>query len=399
MASKGIGVPFVADVKDFLKGTGQVEDALDDVIDALDDVARDGKDVGRVIERSMQDVERATDDTADNLQDEFRDAFDKVERDARRSGRDIGDKLDDGLRGSGAKGKAGEFASEIGQEFTQNIGETIGSAGGKVSVANGVDALLGTAGGILPLLGPLGAGLGVGALLVKSIIDGVNANAQALADRMKELTDNAFQTVSQGYRELADEQQAAMSITGKDNVADAWQEIARRAKAAGVSTKSYWDIVSSGRSTDIDYINEQIDAHTTYGTIASKSGAIVVPIVDAEGKAWQQLRDDTLAQKDAVDRAVAATQAQASATGQLTDAQKATRDEGQRFLDQRKDMELKQDEVNDKVSTELTRRKKVTAELDKQLGREARKEAILRRQLAVLRQQNDAKRSDPRYVM
>lgn len=224
MPSKGIGVPFVADVGPFLKGTGQVEDALDNVIDSLDGVAREGKRSADLIETSFEgmseevqaadrrleskfdaffdSVETGSDSASNKMEREFKTAFDSVERSAQTSGRkaskNIEDIPDDARPKS--KGKFGALGEELGGELSQNIGEGISS--GKTGVAGALDTMLGTLGGVIPALGPAGAMIGVGALVVGSIVKGILDNQEevrkAVQQTMSDAIDAAADVIENG---------------------------------------------------------------------------------------------------------------------------------------------------------------------------------------------------------
>lgn len=214
MASRGVGIPFVADVGPFLKGTGQVEDALDNVIDSLDGVAREGKRSADLIETSFEgmseevqaadrrleskfdaffdSVETGALSASDKMEREFKTAFDSVERSAQTSGRKasqhIEDIPDDARPKS--KGKFGALGEELGGELSQNIGEGISS--GKTGVAGALDTMLGTLGGVIPALGPAGAMIGVGALVVGSIVKGILDNQEEVRKAVQQTMSDAI---------------------------------------------------------------------------------------------------------------------------------------------------------------------------------------------------------------
>lgn len=75
-----IKIDFLANVRDFLRGTDSVDDALDDVADALDDVVRDGDKAERDLERSFRDIARAASDSGDKIGKGFDDGLDKAKR-------------------------------------------------------------------------------------------------------------------------------------------------------------------------------------------------------------------------------------------------------------------------------------------------------------------------------
>ncbi len=74
--AKGISINFLADVKDFLRGTNNVEDSLDDVADSLDAMAKDG--------------DQATEDLTKS--------FKEMAKEASRAGREAGDGIGTSLK-------------------------------------------------------------------------------------------------------------------------------------------------------------------------------------------------------------------------------------------------------------------------------------------------------------
>jgi hypothetical protein len=76
--AKGIAINFLADVKDFLKGTKNVEEELDAVADSLDDVAREGEQATEKLEDGFKEVlkasKKAGDDVGDNMKKGYKEA-------------------------------------------------------------------------------------------------------------------------------------------------------------------------------------------------------------------------------------------------------------------------------------------------------------------------------------
>ena len=68
----GIRIPFLAEVRDFLRGTSDVESALDDVSDALDDVSDNGRAVGADVARYLTDGAEKAEQAADDAGRSFR---------------------------------------------------------------------------------------------------------------------------------------------------------------------------------------------------------------------------------------------------------------------------------------------------------------------------------------
>jgi hypothetical protein len=81
--AKGISINFLADVRDFLKGTKNVEDSLDDVADSLDDVVKDGDQATEKLEDSFRELANAAkksgDDVGDYMKQGFKKASDSVD--------------------------------------------------------------------------------------------------------------------------------------------------------------------------------------------------------------------------------------------------------------------------------------------------------------------------------
>jgi hypothetical protein len=214
----GIKVPFVADVSGFLRGTADMEDALEDVADSLDDLARtdsravegDLQNVGAAAERAGEDVEdlgkrfidlsrvdtsgveaevkeigTAGDAAAEKLETSFKSAFDTLKAEGRTaSQRTKADLQDTGTAGSATM-------QEFKQEAKQNVSETISSFNGSASSA--VDAIQGTLGGLVSALGPAGivgvaaAGIGIG--LARSMFGKSQEAAEAFRSRVLDIFD------------------------------------------------------------------------------------------------------------------------------------------------------------------------------------------------------------------
>jgi hypothetical protein len=91
---------FVSDVREFLTGTSNVEDALDDVAGELDDVAREAQDAGRDISDALTDAARDGRDAGRDISDAGRDISDAL-TDAARDGRDAGRDISDAFTDAG----------------------------------------------------------------------------------------------------------------------------------------------------------------------------------------------------------------------------------------------------------------------------------------------------------
>lgn len=156
-----ISIDFLSNVSRFLRGSKDVEGALDDVAGTLDDVARDSKQsadrMGDNYDRGAREVDRST----QRLEASFRDLARNADRDTRKVGDDLGDNVKRGTR------KAEEGINEFKDEARSSGRESAASFRGEwsdvgefiqESVANGLAGFgpLGLAAG---LAGAVGIGL------------------------------------------------------------------------------------------------------------------------------------------------------------------------------------------------------------------------------------------------
>lgn len=200
----GINIPFLANVRDFLRGTGDVESAVGDVADSLDGLARDATSAGSTAERALDDVAGAGADVGDELKDAGRTAeraLDDVGTAAERAGREIETELESGAREAGdasekmeksfrdafktvsqkakesgddvaretrrgsaeAEGAVGEFKDEARSNFSEVASSFTGDMDSAADLVQGTfGGLAGSIGGPLGLaFGGLGAAAGV----------------------------------------------------------------------------------------------------------------------------------------------------------------------------------------------------------------------------------------------
>lgn len=189
-------VRFVSDVREFVKGTDKIDDALRDTARDLDRVADAGED-------SARDLARAYDRAADQIKRDTRDATRSVRDDVADTGR------------------------EAGTEFAQNMGESI-STGDWSSVAND------TAGGLSAALltaGPVGAVAGAAVALGGVFL----AQFQARAAQVRELASATFDAYRDGLLEQAEREQLLITMLGVDNIDEAYREVGRIARELGGS--------------------------------------------------------------------------------------------------------------------------------------------------------------------
>lgn len=162
MAQNGISINILADVRDAVRGTNDVSDAMEQVADRLHDITRESGDTTDRMERDFRDLSRTADREADQLRDKFRQAY----RDVKRSSDDTRDTATTNVR------KMGDQAGEVGQEIRQNLGEGIANAARGDFESLG-DTIGDTLGGVAGDIGGIGAAgvaaagaAGIGALVL-----------------------------------------------------------------------------------------------------------------------------------------------------------------------------------------------------------------------------------------
>ena len=220
----GINLSLISDVRDFLKGTKNVEDALDDVGGSLDDLAREGQrasdkiedefsgsfrdvmqqsdELRRDLERDLDSAAREGDTAAAKLERGFVESFNTVSR----RGDDAFDKVAKSAKES--SDKASEAASEFKDEATQNFSEVASSFSGDMDSA--IDLVQGTLGGLVGSIPGVGLALG-----------GLGAAAGLFYNQWKENTEATQQRVAEMYDDMRASGEAFLSESYIQTQADA----------------------------------------------------------------------------------------------------------------------------------------------------------------------------------
>jgi len=186
-----VSLAFVADVTGFLRGTKDVEDALDDVIESLDDVATQSRATSSTADASLDDISASSQAAAEALEADFRGAFDAVQADARSSSSSISTHVRTGTKDAGAA--TGEFK----QEAKANLSEVASSFQGDFTSA--ADVVQGTLGGLVSSFGAAGAiGLaaaGVGVGIARSLFQ----KSREEAAELKKASQEAIEAIAAAY--------------------------------------------------------------------------------------------------------------------------------------------------------------------------------------------------------
>jgi hypothetical protein len=210
--AKGISINFLADVRDFLKGTKNVEDELDDVADSLDDVAREG--------------EQAT--------EKLEDGFKELAKASKKAGDDIGQGFKKGTK------EAGEGLDTLSENSKSNAKEVTASFDGSVeSIVDGFQGLAAEAFegfGVAGLIA--GAALAAGIGLATAEFQRTEEEAQKARERIAELGLAMIEAGAEGERPLESVIEALQGIvSNSDDAVKKFSDIQKAAKFVGNSAE------------------------------------------------------------------------------------------------------------------------------------------------------------------
>lgn len=312
--ARGINIPFISDVRDFLRGTSSVEDSLDDVAGALDnvgetasdsartaersldgigdtaqdsartaeraldgvgdalgDVSDDARDVGRDMTRSLGDGAEEGQDAAQRLESSFRDALDTVRDESRTTGDDLGSSLGGGV--DDASREVSEGTAQMRDDAVSNATEM--AAGFDGSVGSMTDAAQGFIAEGLSGFGPAGAaaglaaGIGIG--LLTSGLEAAKEEAQEVAEGVSDLAGEMIdmRSSARGPEQVRDALKAAASEAEDGrNVLQGWAD---DADAAGINFGDY----AAGMAGDSDAAQRAlVDLNTKLGEQAAAAQAL-----------------------------------------------------------------------------------------------------------------------------
>lgn len=249
MANRGIRIPLVADVADWLRGTSRVERSLDDLGGDLDQLAR------------------RADDNADDIARDFDSAFRKIERDSERAASDTTDNL------GGIRGGAREVGAEAGSEFVQSWGEAIRAG----NPSEAVSETFTQAGAIGLAFGPVGAAIGLGVAAAGGLVTAFVQKASESQNRIREAAAALFDNIA-GDAELSGKEAAAafnrgyvdeldignqlQAALGTETVPQAWQKVLDTVKETGLEQET---VVEA-------YLGQEAAANRVQGALQANQG-------------------------------------------------------------------------------------------------------------------------------
>lgn len=261
---RDVVVRFLADTRDFLRGTDNVEKSFRDLARDAAHVADEGEDSARRLARAYDR------------------AGDQIRQDARRTNAATTDAYAEGGR-------------EAGAEFAQNIGESISSGDLSGTLSGTIGGLVGTFG----QNGPLGLALaGLGALGV-----GIFTSMSAAATKATEAAQAAF---DQLHDQTSKEATLNAILTDRfGSTLEGWEQIARLSQASGVSTEAIAEALVKGGTEATQIADRQEAIARAY---YEQTGQL-----DTQTTLQSDLADLLHERAAAMDRAAAAAAVEASA--------------------------------------------------------------------------------------
>lgn len=215
-----IKIPFLSDVTDFIRGTDNIADALDEVSDSLDDLSKDStkaadkagdnlgdgfkdgaKTAGKALDGVGDDLDGVA-KTAKGLDDKVSSAFDSIAADAKKAGKKVETEFKAGTEA------ASEGMEQMSGDAQSNATEVAASFDG--SADSLVEGFQGAAAEMFSGFGPAGAAAGL------AVAAGIGAAMTAM-DELKEKNDAATEAVGSLGAEIVDAGGAldAADIEGK----------------------------------------------------------------------------------------------------------------------------------------------------------------------------------------
>lgn len=272
MAGRPIVIEFAANVRDFLKGTRDVERATGDIADELKDATRDAERFEREFQQSMRDAEREAGRTSRSVEGDFRDM----------------------------SGEMGEIGQDAGDEFVSNIGEAVssGDIGGLIE---------GTLGGIVGgLKGPVGLAAGALAGVAVVAFQQVREEAERMAAWSDSWAQGFRDQVAQARDELKQEDiQAGFEQWLADNE-ESFLKIAGDLEQLGIDANDFATALYAGGEPAqqmMDAINSMRDSSTRLEEVGGRLKPVYDDTADAAGNIQTEMLNILDAQEDTIEDA------------------------------------------------------------------------------------------------
>lgn len=237
-----INIDLVADVKDVIRGTDKIGDALTDVADDLKDVGKAGEKVEDKVSDAFKTMGKEADTAGDKIDGKVSDAFRGLGKDAKTSGDKIGKSVKAGTdeAGEGLDNLKSESASTAAESAASFDGSAESIIGSFQEIAANAFSGFGPAGAAAGLAMAVGVGMAVTALqegaekaaaMKEKAVDMVDKIAEAGGDLTKmDLSD----TIKEWGREVLEDNWVTVWA---DESSTKFQQTAQDAKDFGVSSR------------------------------------------------------------------------------------------------------------------------------------------------------------------
>jgi DNA-binding transcriptional MerR regulator len=246
VAEKPIKFEFVAEVAQYLRETKKMEVSTEDIADALLHVSNESGDLERKLARAMREAEKDTESLKRVL-----DELPKSTRKAAQAADDDFKKIGDDARDAGR---------EVGDEFRQNLGESLSSGSMEDLVSDTLGGIVGS------MKGPLGlaaAGVaGVGALIFNKLKEEWQATVEAMGTMAQSLVEKQLEVGRQFL--FQQERLEVMRDIIKENP-DLWGKIREQAESLGYTLE---DVASAmlGGTAEADAFKKKLQDAVKEGT-------------------------------------------------------------------------------------------------------------------------------------
>lgn len=314
----GISISFAADVRGFLKGTGDASKALEDVSDSLDDLVSDadkadevgdaladavregaklaGNDLDRlatvmegVADGIRQEADRAGEEigteikagadkaetAGENLEKKFRDVFDTVEKKAKDAGDTVGRETKRGFD------QADTAAGNLKDEAKENFAEMASSFDG--SMTSIADAAQGTLGGLALSGGPIGLAAAAIGAVAGGFYTQWKQSSEESAKRVSEMYDDMLESGNNFLSESYIQEQAWQVLKGES-------DLINKQNLAAVADWS---------------MRKDAEVALAYAGNIDMMNLVTQSLIDKRGEFQKQLEDEDFANDSAARSAIA----------------------------------------------------------------------------------------------
>jgi hypothetical protein len=294
-----VKIDLIADVKDVIKGTDKIGDALEDVADDLKDMGKAGQKVEDVVSDAFRDMAKSADTAGDKMDDSVSDAFRKMGKDAKDGGDKIGKSVKDGTD------KAGEGLDDLKSESASTAKESAASFDGSA------DSILGSfqeiAANAFAGFGPAGAAAGLAMAAGIGIAVSAMQDTAEKATEAKEKSVDMIDSIKEAGGDLAKMDLSEKIIAwGREVMEDNWvtlwsneastkfQETAKDAKDFGVSSRDAIRAAAGSSADSKKFLDETADDWARLTKVIDQNSGVnedqVMSFTDA-GRAAQKQRD------------------------------------------------------------------------------------------------------------